>query len=211
MYVLHLLLTVLYIDGFRLQGKKSDSSSPLIGTNTVKQSQIFFLDNITTHNWMNFDAWQCNLQAEFPASTWIRASYYSREGCYKRILVFSQSSFTSTEQKAESWIYRLESNSWEITRSRNQEAPPKIRVGSIFVTVCQTKVLYFTPQHGATMPSVRMFDGDTETWSRKSLIGDTYPVLTDSESAMFFALLDRSSNSSSLCECRYAALSEFPP
>ena len=205
MYFLHLLTTVLYIDVFRVQGKERDNSSPLIGTNTVKQSQISILDNITTYNWMNFDAWQCNLPADFPASTWIRASYYSRESCYERILVLSQSSFASTEQKAESWIYRLESNSWEIIRNRNQEIPPKVRVGSIFVTVCRTKVLYFTPQ-SATMPSVWMFDGDTDTWSRKSLIGDTYPKLTDSESAMFFALLDRSSNSSSPCECRYAVI-----
>ena len=43
-------------------------------------------------------------------------------------------------------------------------------------------------------------------WSRKSLIGDIAPVVTDNESAMFFLLLDRNSSSSFPCECRYAVV-----
>ena len=201
MYLLQLLVLVININVFGVQGKESDLTPPLIGTKTVKQSQFSILDNTTTYSWMSYDDWQCNLPSRFPNNTRIRASYYSGKNCCERILVLSQSHFISRKRNVETWTYRLETESWEIIRSRNQETPPEIRVGSILVTVCQTKVLYIT-----TSSSVWIFDGQTELWSSKTLTGIAAPTLTDSESALFFALLDKRSNHPSLCECNYAVV-----
>ena len=201
MYLLQLLVIVININVFGVQGKESGLNPPLIGTQTVKQSQFSILDNTTTYSWMSFDNWQCNLPSKFPNSTRIRASYYSGKNCCERILVLSQSRFTSRKRNVETWTYRLETESWEIIRSRNQESPPEIRVGSILVTVCRTKVLYITPSS-----LVWIFDGQTELWSSKTLTGVAAPALTDSETALFFALLDRRSNHPFLCECSYAVV-----
>ena len=152
---------------------------------------------------MSFEAWQCNSPTEFSNSTRIRASYYSEGCCHDRILVLSQTRSTSAKENFETWTYRIETNSWEVMPSRNRKSPPEVRVGSILVTICQTKVLYLTPGV-ETVPTVWMFDGDKKIWSRKSLIGDIAPVVN--ESAMFFVLLDRNSSSSSPCECRYAVV-----
>ena len=201
MYFLQLLVLVININVFGVQGKESGLNPPLIGTKTVKQSQFSILDNTTTYSWMSFDNWQCNLPSKFPNSTRIRASYYSGKNCCERILVLSQSRFTSRKRNIETWTYRLETESWEIIRSRNQESPPEIRVGSILVTVCRTKVLYITPSS-----LVWIFDGQTDLWSSKTLTGVAAPALTDSETALFFALLDRRSNHPFLCECSYAVV-----
>jgi hypothetical protein len=150
---------------------------------------------------MTFDNWQCNLPTKFPNNTRIRAAYFSQ--VYReRILVLSQSRFNDG---VETWTYRLESDSWELIHSGTKNTPPDVRVGSIFVTVCQNKVLYIP----SSSSIVWLFDGLDDRWSSRSLRtgpGVSVPVLTDEHSTMFFALFDETSNHSFSCECGYVVI-----
>ena len=76
---------------------------------------------------------------------------------------------------------------------------------SIVVTVCQSYVLH-TIGRGTTNSSFWIFDGESETWTEKTLKGNRAPSITVLESASHFAMLNKTTSNSTSFECSYVVV-----
>ena len=189
-----------------------------VGINDTRgcETEVPLLDTTTTDRWLRFDSWQCSAPPAQPVDALGTyrplASYYSGDSCGERILVLSHCTADSGEPSActcglKTWTYRIETNSWSLVENENRSSQPEYwSLGSRLVTICKSTVLYITESTDSQSneSSLWMFDGQTEVWSKRSLVG-IYPpshVLVGG----LYVLIDHSSMLSTSCECHYAII-----
>ena len=176
---------------------------PLIGFRTEMRVQGSFLNNTSTYRWLHFNSWQCNGP---PSLIYLFSqplvSYYSGNSCGERILVLA--GFTS--KTIRTWSYRFETNSWGVVETNEESLPPPLsnETGSAFVTVCQSNVLYIVG-HREFNSFVWLFDGHSEIWSRRPVVGDT-PIIDRDGSLLYFTLLDKTARLSTTCKCCHSVV-----
>ena len=187
---------------FALQIDDEDSrhfDGPLIG----KQSQASLMDNASFDSWLRFDDWHISIPPEFPESFRLLASYYSGGSLGERILLLTSSN--SLTVGIETWSYRFETNSWSMIENSLRGPLTGLLTSSIVVTVCQSYVLH-TIGRGTTNSSVWIFDGESETWTERTLESNRAPLITLLESASYVAMLNKTASNSTSCECSYVVV-----
>ena len=166
------------------------------------QTQVPLLDSTTTDRWLRFESWQCNVPPLDAVLDRPLLSYYSEDSCGERILVLSNCTADTCACGLKTWTYRVKTNSWSLVENENRGSQPEYRGSqSSLVTICKSTVLYVTDSQ-PNESSLWMFDGQTEIWSERSLVGIRPPSEVLSRGVN--VLIDHNSTLSTSCECKYA-------